>query len=112
MSNQTGEFIMAPNATKLSKGLLFTQAVHVKDPGLPYNYEIKKTGYYCVGVTAFQPRDLVFKATVEFRNAYGQLPGSQIAKLPFYGGITIAYVVVGAYVRIPETLTTSRLSMF
>ncbi|KHJ35360.1 putative integral membrane protein [Erysiphe necator] len=97
MSNQTGEFIMAPNATKLSKNLLYTQAVHLKDPGVPTKYGIKKTGYYCVGATAFQPRDLIFGATVDFRNAYGQLPGSQIAKLPFYGGITIAYVVVGAF---------------
>lgn len=30
-----------------------------------------------------------------FRNAYGELPATQIAKLPFYGGLTIAYGVIG-----------------
>lgn len=96
-SNQIGEFILAPNATKISKNLLFTQAIHLKEPGNPVNYSIKRTGYYCVGTTTFRPRELEYKATVEFRNAYGHLPGAQIAKLSFYGGITIAYAVVGAF---------------
>lgn len=39
-----------------------------------------------------------YKAVVEFRNAYGELPGGQIAKLPFYGGLAIVYAVIGAYV--------------
>ncbi|KAF8852264.1 integral membrane protein-like protein [Acephala macrosclerotiorum] len=95
--NQTGEFILAPNATDLSKNLLFTQAVHLKDPGLPINYGIKNTGYYCVGTTAYSPSDVEYTATVEFRNAYGELPAAQIAKLPFYGGITIVYAVIGAF---------------
>lgn len=89
---------MAENATEISKNLIFTKAVHLKDPGLPINYEIKKTGYYCVGTTAFSPPTVEFTATVEFRNAYGELPAAQIAKLPFYGGITIVYAVIGAYV--------------
>lgn len=37
---------------------------------------------------------------VEFRNAYGELPAAQIAKLPFYGGLTIVYAVVGMYVSL------------
>ncbi|KAE8444865.1 hypothetical protein EG329_014113 [Mollisiaceae sp. DMI_Dod_QoI] len=95
--NQTGEFILAPNATDISKNLLFTKAVHLKDPGLPINYLIKNTGYYCVGTTAYAPPDVEYTATVEFRNAYGELPAAQIAKLPFYGGITIVYAVIGAF---------------
>ena len=39
-----------------------------------------------------------YKAKVEFRNSYGQLPAAQIAKLPFYGGLTIVYAVVGVSV--------------
>ncbi|PMD59054.1 uncharacterized protein K444DRAFT_613844 [Hyaloscypha bicolor E] len=96
-SNQTGEFILAPNATDISKNVIFTQAVHLKDPPLPVNYGIKKTGYYCVGTAAFSPLDAQYSATVEFRNAYGELPAAQIAKLPFYGGITIIYAVIGAF---------------
>lgn len=39
--------------------------------------------------------DVEYKAAVEFRNAYGELPAAQIAKLPFYGGLTIVYAVIG-----------------
>jgi hypothetical protein len=91
---------LAPNATDISKNVIFTQAVHLKDPPLPVNYGIKKTGYYCVGTAAFSPLDTQYSATVEFRNAYGELPAAQIAKLPFYGGITIVYAVIGAYVEL------------
>lgn len=34
---------------------------------------------------------------MEFRNAYGELPGTQIPKLPFYGGITILYFFVAVF---------------
>lgn len=42
-------------------------------------------------------QNAVYKAVVEFRNAYGELPGAQIPKLPFYGGLAIVYAVVGAF---------------
>jgi hypothetical protein len=84
------EFILAPNATEKSTALILTQAVHLKS-STPINYPIKKTGYYCVG--AFSKSD-DFMAVVEFREAYGELPATQIPKLPFYGGVTILYAVV------------------
>lgn len=43
-----------------------------------------------------------YTAVVEFRNAYGELPAAQIAKLPFYGGLTIVYAVIGMYVSVRE----------
>ena len=74
--NQTGEFILAENATETSKNLIFTKAVHLKDPGLPINYGIKKTGYYCVGSTGFSPDGVQYTATVEFRSrrCHGSTP--------------------------------------
>lgn len=96
-SNETGKFIFVSNYTELSKNTMFTRAVHLKDPGLPDEYEVTKTGYYCVGTTGFLPTDVQYTATVEFRNAYGELPAAQIAKLPFYGGITIVYAVIAAF---------------
>lgn len=40
-----------------------------------------------------------WKAAVEFRNAYGELAATNIAKLPFYGGLTIVYAVVAMCVE-------------
>lgn len=44
---------------------------------------------------AFSP-DIQYDAVVTFQNSYGELPAAQIAKLPFYGGLTIVYAVIGA----------------
>lgn len=57
---------------------------------------MKKTGFYCVSTYAFSGHD--YQGVVEFRNAYGELPAAQIAKLPFYGGLTIVYAVFGVLV--------------
>ncbi|KAK8066103.1 hypothetical protein PG997_012850 [Apiospora hydei] len=89
-----GEFILAANATEKSTNLILTQAVHLKD-AKPINYPITKTGYYCVGAIPYNIDN--FAAAVEFREAYGELPATQIPKLPFYGGITILYAVVAVF---------------
>lgn len=80
-----------------------TAAINLKDPS-SINYPTKsaaknsvlRTGYYCVATAALS-EDLEYRAIVTFRNAYGELPAAQIAKLPFYGGLTIVYAVVGAF---------------
>jgi hypothetical protein len=86
-----GEFILAPNATVASNNLILTRAVHLKQ-STPINYPIQKTGYFCVGTYGYNTDE--FMAVVEFREAFGELPATQIPKLPFYGGITILYAVV------------------
>lgn len=50
---------------------------------------MKRTGYYCVGTYAFSDKD--YSGVVEFRNAFGELPAAQIAKLPFYAAMTVIY---------------------
>jgi hypothetical protein len=90
-STDIGEFILSPNATEKSNNIIFTKAVHLKDSS-PINYPIKKTGYYCVLTESFGAKQ--YSAVVEFRNAFGELPATQIPKLPFYGGITILYALV------------------
>jgi hypothetical protein len=57
---------------------------------------VKNTGYYCVATEA-ATEETEYKAVVEFRNAYGELAASQIAKLPFYGGMTLVYAVMGIF---------------
>ena len=85
-----GAFILSANASQ-SRNRIISQSVHLKDPQ-PINYPINKTGYYCVGTAGYSSES--YKAAVEFRNAYGELPAAQIAKLPFYGGLTIVYAVI------------------
>ena len=41
--------------------------------------------------------DWNYRAIVEFRNAYGELPGAQIPKLAFYGALSIVYAVIGIF---------------
>ena len=96
LCNQTqlGEFLLQPNASRHWKSPIITQAVNLTNPK-PINYSVKKTGYYCVWTFKFS--DEPYRAVVEFRNAYGELPAAQIAKLSFYGGLTIVYAVIGAY---------------
>lgn len=39
-----------------------------------------------------------YEGVVTFRNAYGELPATQVPKLAFYGGLTILYALMGVYV--------------
>lgn len=101
--NQTdiGKYIVSPDASEKSVNVILTKAMHLKNSA-PIKYPITKTGYYCVVTDNYQGD--TYEAIVEFRNAYGELPATQIPKLPFYGGITIAYALVLAYVPAKEAL--------
>ncbi|KAK4138216.1 membrane protein-like protein [Trichocladium antarcticum] len=94
--NQTdiGKYIVSPDASEKSVNVILTKAMHLKNSA-PIKYPITKTGYYCVVTDNYQGD--TYEAIVEFRNAYGELPATQIPKLPFYGGITIAYALVLAF---------------
>jgi hypothetical protein len=83
-----GQFILSANATTSSNALIRTEAIHLKEPGA-INYPIKRTGYYCVSTAGYSAGD--YTGVVEFRNAFGELPAAQIAKLPFYAAITLVY---------------------
>ena len=89
-----GSYILVVNATEKSKNTIHNEAVHLKDPKA-INYPIRRTGYYCVSTFAYSSHE--YDGVVEFRNSYGELPAAQIAKLPFYGGLAITYVVLGAF---------------
>ncbi|KAI4232195.1 MAG: hypothetical protein LQ349_005150 [Xanthoria aureola] len=93
-STELGRFILSPNASDSRNEILSTK-INLKDPKPP-KYDVQRTGYYCVGSSPFSD-GAEYKGKVEFRNAYGRLPAAQIAKLPFYAGITIAYAVIGIF---------------
>ncbi|SCV01218.1 LAME_0G14818g1_1 [Lachancea meyersii CBS 8951] len=59
-------------------------------------YPVKSTGYYCVVASSLSDEAATFSAVVNFRNAYGQLPGSEINNLPLYGLLAIFYLVAMA----------------
>ncbi|KAF3902937.1 hypothetical protein AA313_de0210449 [Arthrobotrys entomopaga] len=92
--NQLGLFIVDPKANKTAKNPIVTQKIRLKD-GQPVHYPIERTGFYCVATWGYAARH--YTGAVEFRNAYGELPASQIPKLPFYGGITILYALIGVF---------------
>ncbi|KAI8932068.1 hypothetical protein NX059_010956 [Plenodomus lindquistii] len=98
-----GEWLLADDVDVVSQMHVRTAAINLHDPK-PVNYPVAagekklniKTGYYCVAAASDRD-DLEYEAIVTFRNAYGELQAAQIAKLPFYGGITIVYFVVLAF---------------
>lgn len=89
---QNGQFLLSQNATEKSRSQILTTSINLHEPK-PIKYLVKRTGYYCAASLADD--DLDYKGAVVFRNAYGELPAAQIAKLPFYGGLTIAYALIG-----------------
>ena len=93
---QLGQYIVDPKASETSRNPVITKSIHLKDPEA-VNYKITHTGYYCVGTFGYSADE--YTAVVEFRNAYGELQAAQIAKLPFYGGLTIVYAVFAMYGR-------------
>jgi len=92
---QIGEYLLAANATQLSKNPLATVAIPLNDPK-PLKYEIKNTGYYCIA-TQIASGESDYEAVIELRNSYGELAAAQMPKLSFYGIMTLVYAVIGMY---------------
>ncbi|KAK9369647.1 lung seven transmembrane receptor-domain-containing protein [Lipomyces kononenkoae] len=91
-----GQFLLQ-GSTNGSIASVFTKGVTLSgDEPATVTYDVRKTGFYCVGSYALTA-DGGYTGTVNFQNAFGNLPASQIAKLPFYGGLAIAYGVVLAF---------------
>ncbi|GME80848.1 unnamed protein product [Ambrosiozyma monospora] len=87
------KFIIRSNYTSI---LPIKQTVLTDYGTNDFSYVISKTGYYCVA--AYNPRfdgDKVnnYKLTVNFHNAFGNLPASEIPKLPLYGLLAVVYAV-------------------
>lgn len=104
-----GSFILTKNATDASQSPIISKAIHLNNPDA-IKYPVPKTGFFCVSTYAYSGED--YSAVVTFRNSYGELPAAQIAKLPFYGALTIVYAVVGMYVMVGlDTILGKRLTV-
>ncbi|KAF9425509.1 hypothetical protein BGZ94_007464 [Podila epigama] len=62
-----------------------------------FEYPIEKTGFYCVMAwpVIVNEKPTAYFGAVKFNSFYGQLPGSDFAKLPFYGTLALTYTVIG-----------------
>lgn len=60
-----------------------------------FSYHVVKTGYYCVAAynPVYSGNSNKFKMMVNYHNAFGNLPASDIPMLPLYGLLTIVYAV-------------------
>ncbi|KAJ3193708.1 hypothetical protein HK101_004337 [Irineochytrium annulatum] len=57
-------------------------------------YTIERTGLYCVLIEPI-PSTAEFSAEVTLENPYGKLPGADYPKLPFFGLLSITYLLLG-----------------
>ncbi|KAI5284144.1 hypothetical protein KEM52_003054, partial [Ascosphaera acerosa] len=89
-----GAFILEPNAHNASVYPIVSLAVHLSDPK-EIRYPVTKTGFYCVSSFGYSAEE--YTGEVNFQNSYGELPGPQIPKLPFYGVMTLVYALMAVY---------------
>ncbi|KAJ3319069.1 hypothetical protein HDU93_003806, partial [Gonapodya sp. JEL0774] len=101
-SSDIGNFIVRSNSSIFAP----IRTVNYKfrsDPSviLPktVTYAVNVTGYYCVAAISttddFDETGEEFLALAWFKNPYGELPGAEYHKLPFYGIMSILYLGVG-----------------
>lgn len=79
------------NTTDLYSPII-SDKVDLRKPGF-FHYPVEKSGYYCVSTYTVSD-STKYKAAVKFQNAYGHLPASQVPKLYFFAGASVAYFVV------------------
>lgn len=89
--DQIGTFIVDEESGKPYASIV-TKKIDLKDPEA-VNYPIQKSGYYCVS-TYPSSSNIKYNGVVVYQNAFGNLPASQIPKLPFFGGAALAYFLV------------------
>lgn len=84
---QRNRFIIAnvTNSTIVSGQLSHVGSAHIE-------YAVNQTGYYCFS-TFTTVADKKYKGEVNFHNAFGELSGSEIPKLPAYGILSICYAI-------------------
>ncbi len=93
LEKERGQFLIEPSIRNNTRIFILTKLTDLKKP-LPMRFDVKHTGYYCVS-TLSEDTDQ-YRAVVEWRNPYGELPAAEYFKLPFYGALSVVYVVIGA----------------
>ncbi|CAG8775940.1 4589_t:CDS:2, partial [Racocetra persica] len=89
--SQLGGFIVTTNKTSS----IVTHVFNSTKGGQSFTYTINRTGYYCVAALPSPISDQQFIVTVGWKNPYGELPALDYPKLPFYGVLTLVYLLIG-----------------
>ncbi|CAG8724819.1 4007_t:CDS:10, partial [Dentiscutata erythropus] len=89
--SQLGGFIVNTNQTSS----IVTYTFNATKNGQSFTYTINRTGYYCVAALPSPISDMKFLVTVDWKNPYGELPAMDYPKLPFYGVLTLVYLLIG-----------------
>lgn len=86
-SKQRGKYLMSKNVTNttiLTNTLNHLGYAHI-------NYEVNQTGYYCIQTVSLLKKK--YQGEINFQNAFGHLPASEIPKLPGYAILTFCYAI-------------------
>ncbi|RIB14974.1 lung seven transmembrane receptor-domain-containing protein [Gigaspora rosea] len=89
--SQLSGFIVTGNQT----ASIVTHTFNATKNGQSFTYTINRTGYYCVAALPSPLSDSQFLVTVDWKNPYGELPAMDYPKLPFYGVLTLVYLLIG-----------------
>ncbi|KAJ3145191.1 hypothetical protein HDU89_007512 [Geranomyces variabilis] len=75
----------------------YNVAVNVSSLGSskPVAYDITRTGFYCLVALSQSDKYNSVEVAVTVQNPYGLLPATDYPKLPFYGILSIVYLIVG-----------------
>lgn len=92
-NEQLGSFVVQPHTVHevLSKKVKISGNEKVEN----VNYEVKSTGYYCVGSQATPGHEAMkYKIRVHFQNAYGHLPGTDQPLIMFHFVQGLVYLAI------------------
>ena len=97
---QLDDFILpsnVPGAFVRSIELAPNRQVQLHDDGAVAHHDILSSGLYILLMTVCQPNasPVVIEGSVESLDPYGYLPADLFGNLPFYGGLSLLYVVMG-----------------
>ncbi|KAH3660021.1 hypothetical protein OGAPHI_007226 [Ogataea philodendri] len=90
--SELNQFIVSSNNSGNS---LIKTAVLTELGTNDFSYHVANTGYYCLAVydPQYSSSEGSFSVIVNFHNAFGNLPASEIPKLPLYGLLAVVYAV-------------------
>lgn len=69
--------------------------IHVNETFYEFNYNVQRLGYYCVMYSVLDIFDFEADVKTHIHQPYGRLLGEIYPLWPFYGTVTLVYLIVG-----------------